>query len=122
MAGFRLRSARGMVALKSIGYTDADGSLRAPSGRVFASDPEGYFVSDIDGSMGNSGSPVFDATGGVVGMFSRAVGDGSRNAFEYGHMGRVQVATRVAIEGLALTWPELELRPSVQESFPANGM
>ena len=122
MAGFPLRSARGGVALKSIGYTDADGSLRVSSGRVLASDPEGYFVSDIDGSVGNSGSPVFDATGGVVGMFSRAVGDGPRNAFEYGHMGRVKVATRVAIEGLALTWPELELRPSAQESFPANGM
>ena len=121
MAGFPLRSARGRVALKSIGYTDADGSLRVSSGRVLASDPEGYFVSDIDGSMGNSGSPVFDATGGVVGMFSRAVGDGPRNAFEYGHMGRVHVATRLAVEGLALTWPEP--RPSAQESIPpANGM
>lgn len=110
MAGFPLRSARGRASLERIGYTDADGSLRVSSGRVLALDPEGYFVSDVDGSMGNSGSPVFDATGGVVGMFSRAAGDGPRNAFEYGHMSRVHVTTQLAIQGLALTWPAPELR------------
>lgn len=111
MAGFPLRSARGRASLERIRYTDADGSLRVSSGRVLSVDPEGYFVSDIDGSMGNSGSPVLDATGGVVGMFSRAAGDGPRNAFEYGHMSRVQVTTQLAIRGLALTWPEAEPWP-----------
>ena len=106
MAGFPLRSARGRASLERIGYADADGSLRVSSGRVLALDPQGYFISDIDGSMGNSGSPVFNATGGVVGMFSRAAGDGPRNAFEYGHTSRVQVATELAIQGLALAWPE----------------
>ena len=105
MAGFPLRSARGRASLERIGYTDADGGLRVGAGQVLAVDPQGYFVSDIDGSMGSSGSPVFDAAGDVVGMFSRAVGDGPRNAFEYGHLSRVQVATRLAVEGLALAWP-----------------
>ena len=106
MAGFPLRSARGRASLDRIGYADADGSLRVSTGQVLALDPRGYFVSDIDGSMGNSGSPVFDAAGDVVGMFSRAFGNGPRNALEYGHLSRVQVATRLAIQGLALAWPE----------------
>ncbi len=52
--------------------------------------------------MGNSGSPVLDASGKVIGMFSRATGNGPRNAFEYGHLSRVQVRSKVAIEGLDL--------------------
>ncbi len=107
MAGFPLRSARDESALERMGYSDADGSLRVSTGRVLAIDAEGCFVSDIDGSMGNSGSPVFDSTGGVVGMFSRTVGNGPRNAFEYGHLNRVHVASQLAIDGLALSWPAL---------------
>ena len=60
------------------------------------------FVSDIDGSMGNSGSPMIDETGEVVGLFSRAAGNGPRNAFAYGHMTRVGVRSGLAITGLAL--------------------
>ncbi len=106
MAGFPLRSARGKASLERVGYEDADGSLRVSSGCVLTRDPEGYFVSDIDGSMGNSGSPVFDAGGAVVGMLSRAQGNGPRNAFEYGQTTRVHVATELAIRGLALAWPD----------------
>jgi len=43
-----------------------------------------------------------DATGRVVGMFSRATGNGLRNAVEYGHLTRVGVRSRLAIEGLGL--------------------
>jgi S1-C subfamily serine protease len=107
MAGFPLRSARDVSSLERMGYSDADGSLRVTTGRVLAIDPEGCFVSDIDGSMGNSGSPVFDSTGGVVGVFSRTVGNGPRNAFAYGHLNRVHVASQLAIDGLALSWPAL---------------
>jgi hypothetical protein len=81
--------------------TDADGSLRVTQGSVTGGD-ERYFEADLDGAMGNSGSPIFDATGQVVGMFSRATGNGSRNAIEYGHVTRVGVRSRLAIEGLGL--------------------
>lgn len=102
MAGFPLRSARSEHSLEAHGYSDADGTLRISSGQVLSVDPEGSFTSDADGSMGNSGSPVIDAHGLVVGMFSRATGDGPRNAFEYGHMSRVHVSSGLAIHGLHL--------------------
>jgi S1-C subfamily serine protease len=102
MAGFPLRTARDRRALDAVGYSDADGTLRVSSGRVLAVDGDRYFTTDLDGAAGNSGSPVFDATGKVVGMFSRATGAGPRNALEYGKVERVHVASRLAVEGLAL--------------------
>lgn len=102
MAGFPLRSARAKGALRSAGYTDADGTLRVSSGQVVACDGDDYFVSDADGSMGNSGSPVLDRTGRVVGMFSRADGDGPRHALEYGHLNRVQVGAGLIRRGLGI--------------------
>jgi S1-C subfamily serine protease len=101
MAGFPLRSARSSASRKALGYTDADGSLRITHGHVIGGD-ERYFEADLDGAMGNSGSPIFAAAGQVVGMFSRATGNGSRNAVEYGHVTRVGVRSRLAIEGLGL--------------------
>jgi len=102
MAGFPLRSARRPEALAAHGYRDADGSLRVASGQVTVSSHADYFEADVDGSMGNSGSPALDATGSVVGLFSRATGHGPRNAFEYGHVSRVFVRSRVAVAGLGL--------------------
>ncbi|TAG45678.1 MAG: serine protease [Betaproteobacteria bacterium] len=102
MAGFPLRSARKSESLESVGYTDADGTLRISCGSALDVNPEGYFASDVDGSMGNSGSPVLDASGRVVGMFSRASGNGPRNAFEYGHMSRINVSAKLAADGLHL--------------------
>jgi hypothetical protein len=102
MAGFPLRSARHVQRRQEIGYSDADGSLRVSTGHITAVEGADYFTTDLDGSMGNSGSPVFDASGQVVGMFSRATGDGPRNAFEYGHTPRVHVTTRLATDGLEL--------------------
>jgi len=102
MAGFPLRSARRPADLQRIGYSDADGSLRVSAGQVRETDADRYFTADLDGSMGNSGSAVFDRNGLVVGMFSRAVGSGERNATEYGHVNRVQVTARTAVRGLAL--------------------
>jgi S1-C subfamily serine protease len=101
MAGFPLRSARRSAFRQALGYDDADGSLRVTHGKVTGGD-ERYFEADLDGAMGNSGSPIFDTTGQVVGMFSRATGNGSRNAVEYGHVTRVGVRSRLAIEGLGL--------------------
>ena len=101
MAGFPLRSARRSQSRQALGYDDADGSLRVIHGTVTGGD-ERYFEADLDGAMGNSGSPILDATGQVVGMFSRATGNGSRNAVEYGHVTRVGVRSRLAIEGLGL--------------------
>jgi len=101
MAGFPLRSARTAAARQAVGYDDADGSLRVAHGTVTGGD-ERCFEADLDGAMGNSGSPVFDGSGRVVGMFSRATGNGPRNAVEYGHVSRVLVRSRLAIEGLGL--------------------
>ena len=105
MAGFPLRSARSPAALDAAGYADADGTIRVSTGSVTGIEGTSYFSSDLDGSMGNSGSPVFDRTGCVVGMFSRAVGNGPKNAFEYGHMERVHVTTGLAAAGLGIELP-----------------
>jgi S1-C subfamily serine protease len=102
MAGFPLRTARAAAALAARGYADADGSLRVSSGVVTHVDDAGYFTTDLDGSMGNSGSPVFDRDGHVVGLFSRATGEGQRNAFEYGFVQRIHVASGLASRGLEL--------------------
>jgi hypothetical protein len=102
MSGFPLRTARSEQSLNVIGYSDADGSLRVSTGCVTEVDENGYFASDADGSMGNSGSPVFDASGLVMGMFSRTTGDGPRNAFEYGHVGRIQVPSKLATSGMGM--------------------
>jgi len=102
MVGFPLRTARAAPGLTQLGYADADGSLRVSSGEVIAVDNDEYFSTDCDGSMGNSGSPVLNESGKVVGLFSRGTGDGSKNAFEYGHVRRVQVSSKLAIRSLAL--------------------
>lgn len=102
MAGFPIRSARAPQALALRGYADADGSLRVSHGQVTEVDGEAFFSTDLDGSMGNSGSPVLDAHGAVIGMFTRATGHGARNAFEYGHVQRVHVSARLAMCGLQL--------------------
>jgi S1-C subfamily serine protease len=102
MAGFPLRTARAPQALSACGYADADGTLRISAGTVSHVDAAGYFTTDLDGSMGNSGSPVFDRDGQVIGLFSRATGEGQRNAFEYGFVQRIHVASALAMRGLEL--------------------
>jgi S1-C subfamily serine protease len=102
MAGFPMRTARSPAALQSIGYRDADGSLRVSTGRVIGEEAEDYFVSDLDGAAGNSGSPVFDDRGSVVGIFSRWSGNGPSALIEYGHMQRIHVRTALAVSGLGL--------------------
>jgi hypothetical protein len=102
MAGFPMRSARDKQRLDELDYADADGSLRVSTGKVTSVDGSDYFTTDLDGSMGNSGSPVFDSSGQVVGMFSRTIGDGPRNAFEYGYTKRVHITTQLATVGLNL--------------------
>ena len=102
MAGFPLRTARSEQSRNTIGYPDADGSLRVSTGYVTDTDGDEYFKSDADGSMGNSGSPVFDALGLAIGMFSRTTGDGPRNAFEYRHVGRIHVRSKLAMSGLSI--------------------
>jgi len=105
MAGFPLRSARSKRSLASLGYTDADVTLRVSHGSVTDVQSPDYFSTDLDGSMGNSGSAVFNRSGKVIGLFSRATGNGPRNAFEYGHTQRVHVSTGLAVSGLSLNVP-----------------
>jgi S1-C subfamily serine protease len=107
MAGFPLRSARSPSALAAIGYDDADGTLRVSRGEVTKVEPPDYLGTDIDGAMGNSGSPVFNDAGRVVGLFSRISGNGPKNAFEYGHLERVQVSIELAARGLQFSVPPL---------------
>jgi S1-C subfamily serine protease len=110
MAGFPLRTARGEVDRARHGYRDADGSLRVSHGAVVSigtDEPGGerFIVTDVDGSAGNSGSPLFDDRGRVIGLFSRALGDGSRNGIAYGGVRRVHVPTAMAVESLRLQPP-----------------
>lgn len=102
MAGFPLRTARSTASQARIGYSDADGTLRVSTGQITHVESTGYFTADVDGSMGNSGSPAMDEAGAVVGMFSRAVGNGPRNAFEYGHTQRVFVSAALARSSLGI--------------------
>ena len=103
MAGFPLRSARPETSLAMRNYSNANGTLRVSVGEVTATESPSYFTTDLDGSMGNSGSPTFNADGLVVGLFSRATGDGPRNALEYGYVQRVHVSAALAIRGLDLS-------------------
>lgn len=102
MAGFPLRTAR-----SPDGYRDADGSLRVSRGQVVAvgtdeDDGERFIVSDVDGAAGNSGSPLFDATGAVIGLFSRALGDGPRNLVAHTPLRRIHVPIAWAAQALRL--------------------
>ncbi|MBK9236996.1 MAG: S46 family peptidase [Rhodoferax sp.] len=65
--------------------------MRVSHGVVTDVQAPDYFTTDLDGSMGNSGSAVFNRSGKVIGLFSRATGNGPKNAFEYGHTRRVHV-------------------------------
>ena len=102
MAGFPLRTARSLETKARFNYEDADSTLRISKGTVLRVEGSEYFETDCDGSMGNSGSPILSADGTVLGFFSRAVGDGPRNAFEYGHVTRVQVSALYARRALQL--------------------
>lgn len=102
MAGFPLRTARSPASQARIGYSDADGTLRVSSGAVTRTESTDYFTADVDGSMGNSGSPAIDEAGTVVGVFSRTVGGGPRHAFEYGHTQRVFVSSALASAALGI--------------------
>jgi S1-C subfamily serine protease len=102
VAGFPLRTSRSIEAKKMYNYEDADGTLRLSAGNVTAAEQQGYFNTDADGSMGNSGSAAIDYNGRVVGIFSRATGNGPRNAFEYGHTERIFVASALIATSLEL--------------------
>ena len=61
--GFPMRTKRASSA-----YADADGGLRIASGRVTELRGTHLFATDLDGFSGNSGGPVVDAGGAVLGI------------------------------------------------------
>jgi hypothetical protein len=61
--GFPMRTARNAAE-----YPDADGSLRVTRGTVTELRGPHLFVADLDGFSGNSGGPVVDRSGAVLGM------------------------------------------------------
>lgn len=61
--GFPLRSAR-----RSPAYPDADGGLRVATGCVTGLRGDHLFTTDLDGFSGNSGGPVVDGSGAVLGL------------------------------------------------------
>lgn len=111
MAGYPLRTARAAAERTRHGYRDADGTLRVSRGAVTAIgtgevEGEDFIVTDVDGSAGNSGSPLLDGQGQVIGLFSRALGDGSRNGMAYGGLRRVHVPAAMAAAALGLSVPK----------------
>ena len=61
--GFPTRTRR-----RATRYPEADGSLRVAAGTISRADDRSI-VSDVDGVPGNSGSPVIDEAGRVVGIY-----------------------------------------------------
>lgn len=69
-AGFPCRTRRPPERLKALNYHDANDELRISFGEVVEvkGAPPAAILVDLDGVSGNSGSPVFNAQGEVVGI------------------------------------------------------
>ncbi len=67
--GFPAVTRRPPDALRSVGYSDANNSLRVSYGKVTDVTSVSSFQADADGVHGNSGSPVVDENGKCIGIF-----------------------------------------------------
>ncbi|MGE0173297.1 MAG: serine protease [Oligoflexales bacterium] len=82
--GFPARTRRSSRDLRQFRYSDADNSLRIAEGIVIDSSFANYLHADIDGVHGNSGSPVLDESGAVVGIFQNLTVDlGQSRSVQY---------------------------------------
>lgn len=66
--GFPIRTQRDVRQRTSLGYADADGSVRLSQGKVRQLINEYTFTSTADGLSGNSGGPTLNQHGRVVGL------------------------------------------------------
>ncbi len=77
--GFPVRTKRAPERLQSVGYPDADGSLRVSYGKITEIPSDHTFVSDSDGFNGNSGSPALTREGKVLGYAWNVYPEGEAN-------------------------------------------
>lgn len=81
--GFPLLTHRAPARLKSIGYDDANSTLRLSTGTFLHQDGKSNFISDIDVWRGNSGSPTINDNGRIVGVAIDCIGSKNDAAFTY---------------------------------------
>jgi S1-C subfamily serine protease len=67
-AGFPIRTERDAQRRQSVGYSDADGSLRITQGKAGKFSNDHNFISTADGLSGMSGAPTVNQQGQVVGI------------------------------------------------------
>lgn len=77
MLGYPMRTGREEDSLQILNYKNADGTLRISCGLVLESDEENL-LTDCDGGPGNSGSPLFNEEGEVIGIYQGSLGSGLR--------------------------------------------
>ncbi|MBI3950166.1 MAG: trypsin-like peptidase domain-containing protein [Acidobacteria bacterium] len=70
--GFPIRTQRDAKHRSSLGYADADGSLRIAQGKIQQLVNEYNFTSTADGLSGSSGGPILNQQGRVVGLVQDA--------------------------------------------------
>gem|GEM_PF-6507070 len=71
--GFPGISLRNPEWIAKLGYRDADASLRVSVGLSFGQEYPESFLADADTGKGNSGGPVFDEQGKILGIVSQAM-------------------------------------------------
>jgi len=81
ISGFPFQTHRPPQHLKSIGYRDADSTLRFSTGVFLRQDGNSNFISDIDVWRGNSGSPTINTNGKIVGIAIDCIGSKNDAAF-----------------------------------------
>jgi|GEM_PF-3456473 len=75
MIGFPMRTARDPEHTEFLGYSNANYDLRLSSGQILKIE-QNNLVADCDGGPGNSGSPLINASGEVIGLYKGSYGSG----------------------------------------------
>lgn len=75
MGGYPMRTKRPEDQLQLLGYQNANYDLRFSSGHTLKLE-ETNIIADCDGGPGNSGSPLLDKSGNVLGVYCGSYGSG----------------------------------------------